>query len=75
MRQNSKLPRGWKTCQNCFNPFKPRPQKIDEQRFCGGNCRKEYWKHGGVSVHKLKGYVHQWVREELARLGIQGKVA
>lgn len=80
MRQKAQLPRGWKNCRNCFKPFKPAPNKIKDQVFCpGGNCRKEFWKHGGVSLHKLKVHVQQWAREalkeELAKLGITGRAA
>ena len=63
MRQKAQLPRGWKNCLNCFTAFKPRAQKVDEQKFCSPNCRKEFWKHGGVSLHKLKHHVQQWVAE------------
>jgi len=68
MRQKAQLPRGWKNCLNCFSAFKPRAQKVEEQKFCSPNCRKEFWKHGGVSVHKLKLEVRKWVAEVCAPL-------
>ncbi len=68
MRQKAQLPKGWKYCLNDAVAFKPRAQNAGDQKFCSANCRKEFWKHGGVSVHKLKLHVQQWVAETCAPL-------
>lgn len=71
MRQKAKLPPGWKNCLNCMTAFKPsdHPRNRQEnQKFCKANCRKEFWKHGGVSVHRLKVHVRAWVERWLAEL-------
>ena len=69
MRQAQRLPKGWFYCQNCAKPKAPSPRRpIGSEKFCSANCRKEFWKNGGVSVHKLKVYVHQWVKEAIRPL-------
>jgi hypothetical protein len=67
IRQKARLPEGWDNCLNCSKSFKRRIAG-KKQKFCQANCRKEFWKHGGVSVHRLKIHVLQWLREELAKI-------
>ncbi len=39
-----------KRCKNCDKPF---PPGREWQEFCGANCRKEFWRHGGVSIRRM----------------------
>lgn len=58
-----------KSCKNCSGPIpKPKNNKagnIRRKTFCGDNCRKEFHKNNGISVHKLKEQVQTWVAKEL----------
>jgi hypothetical protein len=66
MRRAAKLPKGWFYCRNCFAAAKTdERRKPGSQFFCKAECRREFWRHGGVSVHRLKQSVLQWMREEL----------
>ncbi len=55
-----------RVCRNCSGPIpKPKGNNLRKKVFCQDNCRKEFHKNNGVSVHKLKEQVRAWVREEL----------
>ncbi len=57
------LPR--KVCKNCTGRLPmPTPNNRNRKIFCSDNCRKEFHKNNGISVHKLKDQVKRWVREE-----------
>jgi hypothetical protein len=66
MRRAARLPDGWFNCLNCFkaSPTSPR-RKIGTQKFCTPQCKKEFWRYGGVSVHRLRIHVQGWIREAL----------
>ncbi len=52
-------------CWNCSGPVpKPKGNNVKKKVFCCDNCRKEFHKNNGISVHKLKDQVKRWVREE-----------
>jgi hypothetical protein len=71
----TKLIRG-KACRNCTGPVpkSSNPANTKKRDFCSENCRKEFHKNNGISVHRLKVQVRQWVREEvradLVRIGL-----
>jgi hypothetical protein len=52
-------------CKNCDSPFGP---KREWQDFCSGNCRKEYWRHGGVSIRRIMPTIEARVREIVSPL-------
>ncbi len=67
MRRAAKLPKDWFYCLNCAKPAKTNElRQPGSQKFCTSQCRKEFWKHGGVSVHRLRLSVQGWIREYLA---------
>ncbi len=69
MRRTAKLPPGWFYCFNCGKSAKLGPRRPEgSQRFCTPNCRKEFWKHGGVSVLRLREHVRGWIREYLKEM-------
>ncbi len=69
MRRIAKLPPGWFYCFNCGKSAKLGPRRPEgSQRFCTPNCRKEFWKHGGVSVLRLREHVRGWIREYLKEI-------
>jgi hypothetical protein len=80
MIPKTQLIRG-KACRNCTGPIKKssNPANTKKKDFCCDNCRKEFHKNNGISVHRLKVQVQAWVRdavrEEIARLGISGRAA
>ena len=52
-------------CRNCTGLIpKPKGNNIKKKIFCSDNCRKEFHKNNGISVHKLKEQVRAWVRDE-----------
>lgn len=58
-------------CLNCTGPVpKPKRNNVKKKKFCCDNCRKEFHKNNGISVHRLKEQVKQWVRDELKVLGV-----
>lgn len=69
MRRAAKLPPGWFYCRNCGKPAQPGPRRPEgSQKFCKDACRKEFWKHGGLSVHRLREHVRVWIREYLKEM-------
>lgn len=60
-------------CDNCDNRFHPARK---DQRFCCGNCRKEFFRNGGNAFGPLKvrleKLVHQITRELELRLDAIG---
>lgn len=54
-----------RSCRNCTGPI-PRPtgNNIKKKIFCCDNCRKEFHKNNGISVHKLKEQVERWVSQQ-----------
>lgn len=63
----TKLIRG-KACRNCTGPVpkSSNPANTKKREFCSDNCRKEFHKNNGISVHRLKDQVRKWVRDELS---------
>lgn len=58
-----------KVCKNCSGRIpKPKLNNLQRVKFCSDNCRKEFHKNNGISVHKLKDQVKRWVREEWAAI-------
>lgn len=45
-----------KRCKNCDKVFQP---TREWQEFCEDSCRKEFWRHGGVSIRRLLPSVHE----------------
>jgi hypothetical protein len=39
-----------KRCRNCDKPFLP---ARDWQEFCLPACKKEFWRHGGISMRRI----------------------
>jgi hypothetical protein len=69
MRRAAKLPDGWFYCLNCFKAAPPSPRrKPGTIKFCSPACRKEFWRYGGVSVHRLRIHVQGWIREALPEI-------
>lgn len=60
-----------RACRNCTGPIqKPKGNNIRKKVFCCDNCRKEFHKNNGISVHRLKDQVKQWVDEQLKLRGV-----
>jgi hypothetical protein len=71
MRRAAKLPPDWFYCINCAKPKKiSARRKPGTQRFCSDNCRKEYHKYGGVSVHRLRDDCQKWAKEVISPLQV-----
>lgn len=51
-------------CDNCPTKFQPR---VETQRFCCDNCRKEYHKYGGT-FPKLKAVMDQMILRRIREL-------
>jgi hypothetical protein len=49
-------------CKNCDAPFHP---KTDWQEFCCSPCRKEFWRHGGISIRRFLPTVQKEMIEPL----------
>lgn len=58
-----------KTCPNCAGRV-PKPSKpnVKVKKFCCENCRKEFHRNNGISVHKLRAQAERWVRETMRPL-------
>lgn len=61
-QRRPQLPR--RICDNCPTKFQPR---VDAQRFCSGNCRKEFHKYGG-SFPKLKSVLDEMMKRRIREL-------
>ena len=75
MSQFDKLPRAQiiagRACKNCTGPIPKLSNKggaLKRKAFCCDNCRKEFHKNNGISVHRLKEQVQEWVAESLRPL-------
>lgn len=62
-------------CKNCGDKF---TRKTYQQEFCCGNCRKEFWRHGGVSLRRVFEYVDERIERRFVDLvkqsGLTAKV-
>ncbi len=55
-----------RACRNCTGPIpKPKGNNQKKKVFCCDNCRKEFHKNNGISVHRLKEQVREWVNREI----------
>jgi len=52
-------------CKNCDTPF---DQVRDWQEFCSPNCKKEFWRHGGISIRRILPTILKEVDNRLAPL-------
>lgn len=53
-----------KVCRNCAGRIPvPTPNNRRKIIFCCENCRKEFHRNNGISVHKLKEQVERWVQD------------
>lgn len=52
-------------CKNCDKPFEP---KREWQEFCVEGCRKEFWRHGGVSLARIRPALEAMIQAEVKRL-------
>lgn len=58
-----------KTCPNCAGRVpKPSKSNVKVKKFCSDNCRKEFHRNNGISVHKLKAQAQRWVHETMRPL-------
>lgn len=59
-------------CKNCSEPFLP---VVEWQTCCTETCRKEFWRHGGISIARILPTIEQKLiaplRVELAELKAQ----
>lgn len=59
----ARVPRGKRRCKNCDDVFTP---NREWQEFCTPNCKKNFWRAGGVSIGRMRPVLAEMVAAQVA---------